>query len=651
MLSRQAVRRAVRSLPILPRGQVRIIAGIQRGEEASNKAQHPNKTFAVQGRRWLTSTATPLKAAEATFNELSEEEQLLVGAEREVDKVDVCIVGGGPAGLATAIKLKQLDNREGSGELRVVVLDKGSECGSHIVSGVILEPRAWKELFPEEDGEGIPIPPELVTKVEHEELRFLTGSLTLPIPEPPVMVNKGNNYIASLSQVTRWLAEKAEEVGVEVYPGIAVSDIVYSPDGNSVVGVATKDMGISKSGRPKENFERGMAFHARQTVFAEGCHGSLTKQLVKKFALREGRDNQTYGLGIKEVWEVKPEKFRKGFVSHTMGYPLSNDLYGGGFQYHFGEGLVTVGLVVGLDYKNPWVSPYQEFQKMKHHPYYANVLEGGKCVGYGARALNEGGLQSVPKLHFPGGCLVGATAGFMNVPKIKGTHTAMKTGMLAAEEIFKALAPLPSLSELEEIDDAPLVESPINLESYETAFRNSWVYDELWQVRNIRPSFGTKLGGYGGMVYSAVDSYVLKGRGPWTFHHHKSDAAITAPASEYRKIEYPNPDGKLSFDILTSVSRTGTYHDEDELCHLRVPEQDVKLHTTKAYPKWKGIESRFCPAGVYEYVEDASGPEGVRFQINSQNCIHCKTCDIKVPTQDIDWVVPEGNDGPKYTLT
>ncbi|AEY96604.1 FADR387Wp [Eremothecium gossypii FDAG1] len=651
MITRQTTRRALRSLPGLSRVRLQIITGIQRGDEVINKSHHTNGTATLQGSRWFASSATLRKTAELPFSELSEEEQLLVGSEREVDKVDVCIVGGGPAGLATAIKLKQLDNKDGSGELRVVVLDKGSECGSHIVSGVILEPRAWRELFPDDCDEGIPIPSELVTKVEREEFRFLMGNLALPIPEPPVMVNKGNNYIASLSQVTRWLAEKAEEVGVEVYPGIAVSDVVYSSDGSSVVGVATKDMGLSKSGRPKGNFERGMEFHARQTVFAEGCHGSLTKQLVKKFALRENRDNQTYGLGIKEVWEVMPEKFNKGFVSHTMGYPLSNDLYGGGFQYHFGEGLVTVGLVVGLDYKNPWVSPYQEFQRMKHHPYYANVLEGGKCVAYGARALNEGGLQSVPKLNFPGGCLVGATAGFMNVPKIKGTHTAMKTGMLAAEEIFKALAPLPSLSELEEMDGASLVETPINLESYEAAFRKSWVYDELWQVRNIRPSFGSKLGGYGGMAYSAVDSYILKGRGPWTFHHHKSDAAVTGPASEYRKIEYPSPDGKISFDILTSVSRTGTYHDEDELCHLRVPDQDPKLHTAKAYPKWKGIESRFCPAGVYEYVEDSSSPEGVKFQINSQNCIHCKTCDIKVPTQDIDWVVPEGSDGPKYTLT
>lgn len=607
--------------------------------------------------RTFSSTNVASQSVEIPFEKMSEEHRELLREERATDKVDVCIVGGGPAGLAAAIKLKQLDNELGSGELRVVVLEKASDMGSHIVSGVILEPRALRELFPdsefyEENGEGIPLPPELVTKVGTEELKYLLGDYSLPVPEPPQMINKGKNYIASLSQVVRYLAEKAEDLGVEVFPGIAVSEVIYSKDKKYVIGVATKDMGISKTGEPKDSFERGMEFHARQTIFAEGCHGSLSKDVIKTFDLRKDRDNQTYGLGIKEVWEVKAENFKKGYVAHTMGYPLSNDVYGGGFMYHFGEGLVAIGLVVGLDYKNPYVSPYQEFQKMKHHPYYENVLEGGTCISYGARALNEGGLQAVPKLNFPGGCLVGASAGFMNVPKIKGTHTAMKSGMLAAEKIFDVVSKLPSLTELEENGIEEIIEQPIDLASYEAAFKNSWIYEELYEVRNIRPSFGTGLlGGYGGMVYSGIESFLLKGQVAWTFHHHDSDASLTQAADKFEPIDYPKPDGKISFDILTSVSRTGTYHDDDEKCHLRIPDQDLDKHAEIAYPKWKGVESRFCPAGVYEYVDDETSPLGVKFQINSQNCIHCKTCDIKVPTQDINWEVPEGGDGPKYSLT
>lgn len=593
------------------------------------------------------------RSAELPLHDCSSEEQAILTQERAVDKVDVCIVGGGPSGLATAIKLKQLDSDE---KLRVVVLEKSADIGSHIVSGVIMDPKALRELFPEseyydENGQGIPLPPELVTKVVNEDFKYFMGNLSFPVPTPPQMTNKNKNYVGSLSQVASYLAEKAEELGVEVYPGISVSDIIYSEDGQSVVGVATKDMGISRSGKPKETFERGMEFRARQTVFAEGCHGSLSKQVIKKFDLRRGRQNQSYGLGIKEVWEVQPENFRKGFISHTMGYPLSNNIYGGGFQYHFGDNLVTVGLVVGLDYKNPYISPYQEFQKLKQHPYYKNILRGGKCISYAARALNEGGLQAVPKLHFPGGLLVGASAGFMNVPKIKGTHTAMKSGMLAAEKMYEAISPLSSLEELEESEDEQLLERPIDLESYESAFKNSWIYEELYSVRNMRPSFNSPFGTYGGMVYSGLDSFILKGRTPWTFGFHESDAAVTESADKYKPIEYPKPDGEITFDILTSVSRTGTYHNEDEKCHLRVPDQDLQRHAEAAYPKFKGIENRFCPAGVYEYVKDENSPLGVKFQINSQNCIHCKTCDIKVPTQDIDWVVPEGGGGPKYSLT
>lgn len=596
------------------------------------------------------------QSVEASFDSLTPEERDVLTQERAIDKVDVCIVGGGPAGLATAIKLKQLANESGKEDLRVVVLEKSADIGSHIVSGVILEPRALRELFPssehyDQNGNGIPLPSDIVTKCVKEEMKFMIGNLVLPIPVPSHMRNENKNYVGSLNQVTAYLGEKAEEVGVELYSGISVSEVLYSKDNKSVIGVATKDMGISKSGRPKENFERGMEFHARQVVFAEGCHGSLTKQIIKKFGLRNNAQNQSYGLGIKEVWEVPKEKFKKGFTAHTMGYPLSNYVYGGGFQYHFGENLVTVGLVVGLDYKNPYISPYQEFQKLKQHPYYRNVLEGGKCISYAARALNEGGMQAIPKLHFPGGVLVGASAGFMNVPKIKGSHTAMKTGMLAAEEIFKVVSEMPSLEELEETGREDLVEKPINLESYQKAFKNSWVYEELHSVRNVRPSFNSFLGGYGGMAYSGLDTFILRGRTPWTFSFHESDASVTEIAAKYKPIEYPKPDGVISFDILTSVSRTGTYHDEDEKCHLRVPDQDLQKHAEAAYPKWKGIENRFCPAGVYEYVEDKNSPLSVKFQINAQNCIHCKTCDIKVPTQDINWVVPEGGDGPKYSLT
>lgn len=568
---------------------------------------------------------------------------------RESDQVDVCIVGGGPAGLAAAIKLKQLDNEKGSGDLRVVVLEKSPDMGNHIVSGAVLEPRALDELIPNwRDDENLP---STVTPAGEEAMRFLTKSSAIPIPEPPQMHNKGN-YIVSLSQMVGWLAAKAEEVGVEVYPGFSVSELIFNEQGQ-VKGIATNDMGLSKNFEPKANFERGMEFHAKVTLLAEGCHGSLTKQVIKRFDLRKDSDPQTYGLGIKEVWQVKEEKFKKGYIGHTMGYPLSKDVYGGGFMYHFGDGLVSVGLVVGLDYANPYISPYQEFQRMKHHPFYADVLKGGECIAYGARALNEGGYQSIPKLSFPGGALIGCTAGFLNVPKIKGTHTAMKSGMLAAETAFEAISQLPEPaeaveeSETDEMPDQPL----IDMTSYEESIKNSWVYKELYEVRNIRPSFHNPLKLYGGIMYSGLDTLLLKGRVPWTFRHKETDAAATESADKFEKIEYPKPDGELSFDILTSVSRTGTLHDEDEPCHLRVPDQDMDKHAEAAYPRFKGIENRFCPAGVYEYIEDETKPLGVRFQINSQNCIHCKTCDIKVPTQDINWTVPEGGDGPKYSTT
>ncbi|KAK6205483.1 uncharacterized protein RJT21DRAFT_129495 [Scheffersomyces amazonensis] len=586
------------------------------------------------------------------FEVLSEEEQAILTEERASDSVDVCIVGGGPAGLATAIKLKQLDNEHGNGDLRVVVLEKAGDFGSHIVSGAVLEPKPFLELFPNseltEQTGGIPLPPDMVTKATRDCMRFLTKNSAYPMPEPPQMTNKNKNFIASLSNVVKYLSEQAEEIGVELYPGVSVSELIYNESGDAIKGVATNDLGIGKDGRPKSSFERGMEFHARVTVLAEGCHGSLSKQAISKFNLRANSFPQTYGLGIKEIWEVLPDNFEKGLVAHSMGFPLSTSEYGGGFMYHFGDGLVAVGLVIGLDYENPYISPYQEFQKMKTHPFYSNVLEGGKCISYAARALNEGGYQSIPKLHFPGGILVGCSAGFMNVPKIKGTHTAMKSGMVAAEQIFETIKELGAVDE-ETFEDASYI--PIDLQSYATEFEKSWASKELYAVRNVRPSFTTQLGFLGGICHAGMTTMLTFGHEPWTFGHHLTDAGKTKPAKNYSPIEYPKPDGKLTFDILTSVSRTGTHHDEDEKCHLRIPAQDTGRHAARNYPEFKGIEQRFCPAGVYEYIPDENEELGVKFQINSQNCIHCKTCDIKVPTQDITWTVPEGGDGPKYYMT
>ncbi|KAJ2901791.1 hypothetical protein MKZ38_001372 [Zalerion maritima] len=553
--------------------------------------------------------------------------------DRENDEPDVCIVGGGPAGLSAAIRLKQLAIEAGQENFRVVLLEKAGEIGAHILSGAVIEPAAVEELFPDWLDEGNEQRFEHATPAGSEKMRFLTKSKAWPIPAPPQMHN-GGNYIVSLNQFTKWLGDRAEELGVELYPGFSASEVLYKPDG-SVLGVATNDLGLSRDGKPRESFERGMEFHARVTLFAEGCHGSLTKQVIKKYDLRRDCQHQTYGLGVKEVWEVAPSKFERGQVVHAMGYPLPWDTYGGAWMYHFGQNLVSIGLVTALDYPNPWLSPYLEFQKLKQHPSFRETLEGGRCISYGAKTLVEGGFQSIPRVAFPGGAIIGDSAGFVNVPKIKGTHNAMKSGMLAADASWNALR------------DGR--DGSVFLYDYEEGLRNSWIWSELKEVRNMRPSFHSPLGLVGGILYSGIDAYFLKGRTPWTFKHKLPDHSSTESADKHRKIEYEKPDGTLTFDILTSVSRTGTNHEEDQPVHLQVADWDA--HAVKAWPKFRGLESRFCPAGVYEYVEDESKPLGVRFQINAQNCIHCKTCDIKAPDQDINWAVPQGGEGPKYYMT
>ncbi|MBU6397018.1 MAG: 4Fe-4S dicluster domain-containing protein [Rhodospirillales bacterium] len=533
---------------------------------------------------------------------------------REAMEFDVVVVGAGPGGLSAAIRLKQLNP-----DLSVCVVEKGSEVGAHILSGAVLEPRALQELIPDVDPGLIP----LATPVTADEFVMLSPTGARKLPTPPQMHNEGN-YIVSLGNVVRWLGQQAEELGVEIYPGFAAAETLI--ENGRVVGIATGDMGIGKDGEPTDNYARGMELRATYTIFAEGCRGSLTKQLETSFNLREGVDPQTYGIGIKELWEVKPEKFRKGLTQHSIGWPLSSDTYGGSFLYHFGENLVSVGFVIGLDYTNPYLSPFQEFQRFKTHPAIAPTFEGGKRISYGARAINEGGFQSLPKLAFPGGVLIGCAAGTLNVPKIKGTHTAMKSGMVAAEAIVEALA----------------ADKPDTLSTYPQKLQESWVWPELHAVRNIRPGFA-RFGLYGGLVNAALETYVFKGKAPWTLKNH-ADYSQLKKAKDCTPIEYPKPDGKLTFDRLSSVFLSNTNHEENQPAHLTLldPAKAISVN----YNEYASPETRYCPAGVYEIVGVEAGAPAL--QINAQNCVHCKTCDIKDPTQNINWVVPEGAGGPNY---
>ena len=540
---------------------------------------------------------------------------------RETMEFDVVIVGAGPAGLAAAIRLKQL-----SPDTSVVVVEKGSEVGAHILSGAVIDPVALDQLIPDWRNEDSPIK----TKVADDRFYWLSAARAVRLPNlmlPPLMNNHGN-YIVSLGNVCRWLATKAEALGVEIYPGFAAAELLLDDNG-AVAGVATGDMGVAKDGHHKDSFTRGMELRAKYTLFAEGARGNLSKTLLQRFGLGEGREPQKFGLGLKELWQVAPEKHRPGLTQHTFGWPLDSRTGGGSFLYHFDDNLVSVGFVVHLNYENPYLSPFEEFQRFKTHPLVRGIFEGGKRLAYGARALTEGGWQSVPKLSFPGGALVGCAAGFMNVPRIKGSHNAMLSGMLAAEQVAAALAAGRANDELAD---------------YEAAWRSSAIGPDLWKVRNAKPlwsRFGTLLGiALGGIdMWTNTLGFSLFG----TLGHGKPDSATLKPAAQCEPIAYPKPDGKLTFDRLSSVFLSNTNHEEDQPVHLKVA--DLALQKASEHDRYGGPSARYCPAGVYEWVEEGGSP---RFVINAQNCVHCKTCDIKDPNQNITWVPPEGGGGPNY---
>ncbi|CAM8631740.1 FixC Dehydrogenases (flavoproteins) [Oxalobacteraceae bacterium] len=541
---------------------------------------------------------------------------------REAMDYDVVIIGAGPAGLSSAIRLKQLAEQQGR-ELSVCVLEKGSERGAHILSGAVMDPTAMHELFPDWQTRGAP----LNTPVAEDRFLFLTENSAYATPNwllPACFKNHGN-YIVSLGNVVRWLAQQAEALGVEIFPGFAAAELLFDEQG-AVTGVATGNMGVGKDGAPTADFQLGMALNAKYTLFAEGARGHLGKQLIAKYQLDAGRDPQTYGIGLKELWEIDPAKHQPGLVIHTAGWPLDAETYGGSFLYHLENNQVAVGYVVGLGYENPYLSPFEEFQRYKTHPSIRGFFEGGKRLSYGARAITAGGLQSLPKLTFPGGALIGCDAGFLNASRIKGSHAAMKSGMLAAEAAFDAIGAGRAQDELT---------------AYTTSFEKSWLHEELHVARNFKPAMGKGL--YLGTLLVGIDQVLFRGKAPWTLHHDHPDHLGLRPAAECTPIAYPKPDNVLTFDRLSSVFISNTNHNEHQPAHLTLTDADVPVAVNLS--TYAGPEQRYCPAGVYEYVEAQGQP---RLQINAQNCVHCKTCDIKDPTQNIVWVTPEGGGGPNY---
>jgi len=550
------------------------------------------------------------------------------GAAREAMEYDVVVVGGGPAGLAAAIRLKQLAAASGR-EVSVCLLEKGSEIGAHILSGAVIDPHGLNELLPDWKERGAP----LTTPVREDRFLMLTADKAWRIPNallPPLMDNHGN-YIASLGNLCRWLGAHAESLGVELYPGFAAAEVLYDDTG-AVMGVATGDVGIAKDGSRKGGFQRGMELHAKYTLFAEGARGSLSQLVMAKYNLRDGVDPQKFGIGVKELWEVAADRHHPGLVIHSQGWPLPDDTGGGSFLYHYGERLVSVGFVVHLNYANPHLSPFEEMQRFKTHPAIRDTFGGGKRLAYGARAINEGGLQSVPKLAFPGGALCGCAAGFVNLPRIKGSHNAVKTGMLAADAAFAALGEGRSRD---------------TLASYDGAWRDSWVYADLYKVRNVKPGLdrGLWYGSLHGGVHMWLNDMGLGALVPWTLRHKGPDHVTLKPTADMPRIDYPKPDGVLTFDRLSSVYLSNTSHEEDQPAHLTLRDPVVPIAVNVAI--YDGPEARYCPAGVYEFVDAEAG--GKRLQINAANCVHCKTCDIKDPRQNIRWVTPEGGGGPNYS--